>query len=94
MGWSGGGVQPSPTTIVNEGIPADFNGEKDCFYIFKITDAISKPCTTTYSAYVAGTTYLSYRHLTFGWGYTSTGTLGTDLYLTNFRLYDITSNMA
>lgn len=94
MGWGGGGVQPSPTTIVNEGIPADFNGEKDCFYIFKITDAISKPCTTAYSAYVAGTTYLSYRHLTFGWGYTSTGTLGTDLYLTDFRLYDITSNIA
>lgn len=94
MGWGGGGVQPAPTTIVNEGIPADFNGEKDCFYIFKITDAISKPCTTAYSAYAAGTTYLSYRHLTFGWGYTSTGTLGTDLYLTNFRLYDITSNMA
>lgn len=94
MGWSGGGVNPSPTIIANEGIPANFNGEKDCFYIFKITDAISRPCTSAYSSYVAGTTYLSYRHLTFGWGYASTGTLGTDLYLTNFRLYDITSNMA
>lgn len=94
MGWSGGGVTPSPTMIVNDGIPTDFEGEKDCVYIFTINDDIAKNCTTAYSSYVAGTSYLSYRHLTFGWGYTSTGTLGTDLYITNLRLYDITSNMA
>ena len=94
MGWSGGGVNASPTIITNIGIPSDFQGEKDCIFIFTINDDIAKNCTSAYSSYVANTTYLSYRHLTFGWGYSSTGTLGTDLYLTDLRLYDITNYMA
>lgn len=94
MGWGGGGVSPSPTVIVNNGIPANFEGEKDCFYIFTINDSITKTCTTAYSSYVANTTYLSYRHVTLNWSYSSTGTLGTDLYFTNFRLYDITEYVA
>lgn len=91
MGWGGGGVNATPTQIVNDGIPANFNGEKECIYIFTINDSISKTCTSSYSSYTANTTYLSYRHLTFGYGYSSTGELGTDIYLTNFRLYDITN---
>lgn len=91
MGWGGGGVQPSPVTILNDAIPANFQGEKECTYIFTINDDIAKTCTSAYSSYVANTVYLSYRHLTFGWGYSSTGELGTDLYLTGFQLYDITN---
>lgn len=91
MGWGGGGVSPNPTILVNDGIPTDFNGEKDCTCIFTISDTIAKACTSAYSSYTAGTTYLSYRDFTFGWGYTSTGALGTDVYITNLHMYDITS---
>ena len=94
MGWAGGGLSPSPTVIRSEGIPANFQGEKDCFYIFTITDEIVKTCTSSYSSYVAGNQYLSYRHIGFSYGYSNTGELGTDIYITNLRLYDITSHMA
>lgn len=94
MGWGGGGVSPNPTVLVNDGIPTDFNGEKDCTCIFTINDTIAKTCTAAYSSYTAGTTYLSYRDFTFGWGYTSTGSLGTDVYITNLHMYDITSIIA
>lgn len=94
MGWSGGGINASPTIIINTGIPSNFQGEKDCIFIFTINDDIAKNCTSAYSSYVVGTTYLSYRHLAFNWVYGSTGELGTDLYLTNFRLYDITDQIS
>ena len=94
MGWDGGGVSPSPTILVNDGIPTNFNGEKDCTCIFTINDTIVKTCTSAYSSYTAGTDYLSYRDFTFGWGYSSTGALGTDVYLTNLHMYDITSLVA
>lgn len=93
MGWSGGGLTPSPTQILNDCIPANFNGEKDCAYIFTINDDVIKPCTSAYSSYVVNTNYLSYRHMSLGWGYTSTGALGTDIYLTNFQLYDVTNSI-
>ena len=93
MGWDGGGVKPAPTIVLNVGLPTDFNGDKECFCIFTINDDISKKCTSAYSSYQANQYYLSYRHITFGWGYSSTGALGTDVYFTNFRLYDITSYM-
>jgi hypothetical protein len=41
---------------------------------------------------VAGNTYLSYAGFKFGFPYESTGEMGTDLYITNIRMYDITDN--
>ena len=94
MGYSGRGLSPEPTIILQDGIPENFQGEKDCVFIFTISDTISKICTTTYSSYVKDNEYLSYRHLLLRWDYTNTGELGTDIYLTDFRMYDITSYMA
>lgn len=95
MGWDRiAGIGPNPTTLAVDGLPQDFNGEKDCLIIFTITDAIVKTATENKSNYVQGTDYLSYRDLALNFTYTSTGTLGTDIYITNLRLYDITSHMA
>lgn len=91
MGWGVGGVSPNPTILVNSGIPTNFQGEKDCFCVFTINDDIIKTSNDARAGYDGSSQYLSYRHFTFGWGYTNTGALGTDVYLTNFRLYDITN---
>ena len=91
MGWGGGGLTPNPSNIEAHGIPTNFNGEEECFYKFTINDTIAKTCTTTYSYAVQGNTYLSYTHFGVGFSYTDTGALGTDIYITNLRMYDITN---
>lgn len=91
MGWGGGGLNPSPYGVSSSGISSNFNGEKDCFYDFTINDDIVKTCTTTYSYATQGNQYLSYNHFMVGFGYSNTGTLGTDLYITNLRMYDLTN---
>lgn len=91
MGWGGGGLQPTPSNVIKSGIPVNFQGEQECFYKFTINDSISKTCTTTYSYATAGEEYLSYTHFGVGFGYVNTGDLGTDLYITNLRMYDITN---
>ena len=92
MGWGGGGLDPKPSNIVDRGLPSNFQGSYTYYYRFTITDDVYKVCTSSYSGFTAGTTYLSYRDFAWGFQYTSTGSLGTDLYLTNFRMYDITQN--
>lgn len=92
MGWGGGGLDPSPSNVVQNGLPSNFNGSMTYYYRFTINDNVYKTCTTSYSSFTAGNTYLSYKDFAWGFQYTSTGSLGTDLYLTNFRMYDITSN--
>jgi hypothetical protein len=94
MGWGVGGVSPSPTIISGVGIPQNFDGEMDCYCIFKINDAIVKTSSDARGGYDGSSQYLSYRHITFGFNYTNTGEMGTDIYLTNFRLYDISSYKA
>ena len=92
VGWGGGGLDPKP--IINRNtmnLPANFNGETDVLYDFTINDDIYKVCTSSYSSFVAGNTYLSYNGFKFGFEYTSTGEWGTDLYITNIRMYDITN---
>ena len=92
MGWDRiAGMGPNPTYISTSTIPANFNGEKDCYIIFTINDDIIKTATKTEGGYTTGEQYLSYRDLSLNYGYTDTGALGTDLYLTDFRLYDVTN---
>lgn len=91
MGWSGGGLVPAPSNVSYQYTPANFNGEMDCFYKFTCNDSIWKTCTTSYSSFVAGTSYQSYRDFQFGFNYNNTGALGTDLYITNIRMYDLTN---
>lgn len=89
------GVGPIPTILGGDRtVPANFQGEKDCYLIFTIADDLVKICTKTGSGFTAEQSYLSYRHLQFYWGYGNTGELGTDIYVTNIRLYDITNHMA
>lgn len=92
VGWGGGGLDPKP--IINRNtmnLPSNFNGETDVVYDFTINDDIYKVCTSSYSSFVAGNTYLSYNGFKFGFQYTNTGEWGTDLYITNIRMYDITN---
>jgi hypothetical protein len=90
MGWGGGGLMPDPTNVSYAILPANFQGSKTCWYKFTIPDDIYKVCTVSYSGFTAGTTYPSYRDFAFGWGYSNTGSLGTDIYITNIRMYDLT----
>lgn len=91
MGWGGGGLDPNPSNVEKTYLPAGFIGEKDCYYKFTINDDVYKVCTVSYSGFVQGETYPSYRDFAFGASYSITNDLGTDLYITNIRLYDITN---
>ena len=92
VGWGGGGLDPRPVINRNTmNLPANFNRETDVVYDFTINDDIYKVCTSSYSSFVAGNTYLSYNGFKFGFQYTNTGAWGTDLYITNIRMYDITN---
>lgn len=89
MGWGGGGLTPSPSNVEIKNIPTNFDGETEVWYKFTISDDIVKTCTSSYSSFVANTQYLSYKHFGWNWSYATTGN-GTDIYVTNIRLYDIT----
>lgn len=92
MGWGGGGLEPSPSNIESDGMPSNFQGTKTCWYKFTINDEVYKTCTSQYAHFQVGTVYPSYNHFGFGFGYSKTGELGTDLYITNIRMYDLTEN--
>lgn len=93
VGWGGGGLSPSPSNVVCTSIPA--NWQSDIWfpfqYKFSINDDIIKTCTSSYSSFVAGQQYISYRDFKFGFGYQDTGSMGTDLYIRNIRMYDIST---
>ena len=92
MGWSNdtSGLMPQPTDIYTYVTPTNFVGKQEAWYAFTIPDDIYKECVSGYSTFVTGKTYISYRDFQYRFGYTSTGTLGTDLYITNIRFFDIT----
>ena len=91
MGWGGGGLSPSPSNGVSNSLGSNFEGEKEIYYKFTISDDVVKTCTSSYSSFVSGNQYLSYMDFTFNFSYSDTGALGTDLYITNIGLYDITN---
>ena len=86
------GLMPAPTSISRVNIPADWQSTDWCpyFYKFTVTDDVYKICQSTSGSFTSGETYLSYRDWKFGFGYNDTGTLGTDLYIKNLGMYDIT----
>lgn len=90
-GWGGGGLEPIPTNVSASSFSAEFNGFHQFRYTWTASDDIYKTCTKSYSSFVEGTVYKSYRDFKFGFNYTSTGSLGTDIYITNLRMYDITN---
>ena len=93
-GWSGGGLNASPSNISHNAPGANWQSDVwfPFYYKWTINDDVYKVCTNSYSSFVQGTTYPSYRDFKFGFGYTDTGSLGTDLYINNVRLYDLTIN--
>lgn len=93
MGWEGdSALAPQPTNVSSNFIPNPFNGEMDCFYKFTVSDEVYKTCSKSYSNKVAGNQYLSYNHFCFNYPYGNTGELGVDLYLSDFRMYDLTNS--
>lgn len=91
LGWAGGGLSPTPSNVKSHAVVANFNGEDECFYQFTINDNIIKTCTTTYSYATQGNEYLSYNHFGLTYNYNNTGADGTDIYISNLRMYDITN---
>lgn len=96
IGWGGGELAPSPSNVstanpfsVNDHQSSDY---EHFSYKFTINDNVYKTCTANYNSNsaVAGNTYNSYRYFKYGWSYASTGSLGTDVYIKNLRMYDIT----
>lgn len=91
IGW---GQSPDAAPTVNRRcVPAEgFQGSMECCYDFTINDTVFKTTgSTVHSGFEANTSYLAYAGFKIGFGYRQTGELGTDLYLSNFRMYDITN---
>lgn len=94
MGWGGGGLLPSPSNVTHKSIPHtewQSSTYQTMYYCWTINDDVYKVCTSSYSGFVAGETYLSYKHFCFNFTYNNTGVLGTDLYIKNIRCYDVTN---
>ena len=93
-GWGGGsyGLSTDITDVSIKNIPANFNSTEwvPVSYRWKVNGPIYKTCTTSYSSFVAGTTYSVWRDFKYGFDYQNTGALGTDLYIKNLRMYDLT----
>lgn len=91
-GWSGGGLNAAPSNVSHNAPGANWTSTNwyHFYYKWTINDDVYKTCTSSYSSFVQGTVYPSYRDFKFGFPYESTGTLGTDLYINNIRMYDIT----
>ena len=95
VGWGGGGLSPSPSNeVVANPVTANYNSSdwKTFTYKWTINDDVYKVCTSGYGGrYTTGNTYMSYTGFKYGFDYTDTGSLGTDLYIKNIRMYDITN---
>lgn len=85
------------TKLINRDFPDQhpidaITGKQEAWYAFSIPDddEIYKECVAGYSTFVTGNTYISYRDFQYMFSYTTTGELGTDLYITNIRFFDIT----
>jgi hypothetical protein len=93
MGWEGdAALLAQPTNVTYDFIPNPFQGAKECFYKFTVSDDIYKTCSKSFGNFTAGNSYLSYHHFCFNYPYGNTGSLGVDLYLSDFRMYDLTNN--
>lgn len=96
VGWNytNTGIAPAPTnTVLLNPITANFNTEEwqQLSYKFTISDSVYKVATTTYQYHTEGETYLAYYQFKFGWTYGTTGEIGTDVYFSNLRMFDVTS---
>lgn len=93
VGWETPELSPDLTSVdTNSPIKSPFNSLSYVTYRYEFTvnDELYKTCEKSYSNFEKGKSYLSYRDFFFGFTYRSTGEMGTDLYIRNIRMYDIT----
>lgn len=95
VGWGGGGLSPAPTNVVIcNPVTSNWQSTDYQHFSYKWTcDSIYKTCTSAYSSFVQGQSYVSYKGFKYGWNYTDTGSLGTDVYIKNLRMYDTTTEI-
>ena len=95
VGWEGGGLIPNPSNVLTANpITENYNSSdwKTFTYKWTISDDVYKVCTSSYSSFVQGNSYISYKGFIYGFIYKDTGSFGTDLYIKNIRMFDVTSN--
>lgn len=95
IGWEAPELSPILTgAITNNAIGKGFSSINYVTYRYEFTvnDSIYKKCEKSYQNFVEGEYYLSYRDFFFGFTYKSTGSQGTELYIRNIRMYDVTKD--
>ena len=95
IGWEAPELTPILTgAITNNAIGKGFSSINYVTYRYEFTvnDSIYKKCEKSYQNFVKGEYYLSYRDFFFGFTYKSTGSQGTELYIRNIRMYDVTKD--
>ena len=95
IGWEAPELTPILTgAITNNAIGKEFSSINYVTYRYEFTvnDSIYKKCEKSYQNFVEGEYYLSYRDFFFGFTYKSTGSQGTELYIKNIRMYDVTKD--
>lgn len=95
IGWEAPELSPILTgAITNNAIGKGFSSINYVTYRYEFTvnDSIYKKCEKSYQNFVEGEYYLSYRDFFFGFTYKSTGSRGTELYIRNIRMYDVTKD--
>ena len=91
VGW---GQYPDANPTVHKAVlpPANFDGEMDCLYDFTIEDDIFQTTTSdVHSGFEPNTSYLAYASFKIGFTYQETGEMGTDVYITDVKMYDLTT---
>lgn len=94
MGWTAGGLTQLDcmSAVV---IPSNFNSDsyKEFYAIFDLSNFnVYQTATKTQSIFVEGNVYNCCRDLALGFGYADTGELGTDIYIRDIELIDITDS--
>lgn len=95
VGWEAPELSPDLTGVItNNAIGKEFSSINYVTYRYEFTvnDSLYKKCEKSYQNFVEGEYYLSYRDFFFGFTYESTGPQGTDLYIRNIRMYDVTKD--
>ena len=95
VGWEAPELSPDLTGVItNNAIGREFSSIDYVTYRYEFTvnDSLYKKCEKSYQNFVEGEYYLSYRDFFFGFTYKSTGSQGTELYIRNIRMYDITKD--
>ena len=95
VGWEAPELSPILTGVVtNNAIKKEFSSINYVTYRYEFTvnDSLYKKCEKSYQNFVEGEYYLSYRDFFFGFTYKSTGPQGTELYIKNIRMYDVTKD--